>query len=98
MSFQGALQPLLMGEALEARLHDLINTTELIFGDVPVDRPDVRTNLVDALEKLNAAVDNLKASNHVTTLTTVRLLTVHMHQHGHLPPFDDRPAMQSDSE
>ena len=53
MSIQQVLQPFLLTECLEARLHDQVANLENILDDVPALHPVVRTAIVESIRQVN---------------------------------------------
>ena len=97
MSFQDLLQPVMMSQCLEARLHDVVQQVEGILSDTPTIPRDVISNLTLIHRTLNETIDSLKLATQVRYFALSHNLTVHFREHGAMPRVEDVAYDHSES-
>ena len=95
-SMQSLLQPLLMAECLESRLHDHVAALEAVLSDIPAAYADSRSHLVDAIAQVNAAIDTLKMIAHMRTINVRVALGNYIQQNQDVPHVEDPLRGHSD--
>ena len=93
---QSTLQPLLMAECLEARLHDQVTVLETILSDLPAAYSDARIHLVAAIAEVNATIDKLKFIAHVRTIDVTASLRSFVQAYHEFPHVEDPVLGHSD--
>ena len=91
---QSTLQPLLMAECLEARLHDQVAVLETILSDLPAAYSDARIHLVAAIAEVNATIDKLKFI--ARTIDVTASLRSFVQEHHEFPCVEDPVLGHSD--
>ena len=88
MSLQDRLQPVIMTQCLEARLHDLATQVECILNDSPTPR-DVFSNLALIQRTLKETIDSLKLATQVHCFDLCHNLIAHYREHNAMPLVED---------